>query len=208
MYRPKFFDVAEIEAQHAMIRDIGFGAMISHDADGLEATHLPFVLEPERGTLGTLIGHVARANPHWERLDPSAECLVVIQGPHGYVSPSWYPSRDPGNRVVPTWNYTAVHAYGRVTTFDEPARLRAAVASLTDENERRFETPWSIGEAPTEFIDGMLRAIVGIEVEITRLEGKRKLSQNRSGADRDGVITALSEAESPGDEALRREMSR
>jgi transcriptional regulator len=208
MYRPKLFDVAEIETQHAMIRDIGFAALISHDAEGLEATHIPFVLEPERGTLGTLIGHVARANPHWRRVNPDTECLVVFQGPHGYVSPSWYPSRHPGNRVVPTWNYAAVHAYGHATTFDGPARLRAAVASLTDENERRFETPWSIDEAPADFIDGMLRGIIGIEVAITRLEGKRKLSQNRPDADRDGVIAALSETESPGDEALRREMGR
>ena len=202
MYRPSHFDETRVDVLHALIAAFGMGILISHDRDGLEATHLPFLIEPGSGRHGRLIGHVARANPHWRRLDGEAETLIVFQGPHGYVSPSWYPSKQADGKVVPTWNYAAVHAYGRATTFDDPARLRAVVAELTEVNERRFEAPWSIDDAPRDFTDRMLAAIVGIEVRITRLEGKLKLSQNRPDEDRHGVLSGLAETGSPSDDAL------
>jgi transcriptional regulator len=208
MYRPSHFDETRVDVLHTLIAEIGLGAMISHDQDSLEATHLPFLIEPAAGRHGRLIGHVARANPHWRRLDGEAESLIVFQGPHGYVSPSWYPSKQADGRVVPTWNYAAVHAYGHATTFDNPTRLRAVVAELTEINEKRFAAPWSIDDAPRDFTDRMLAAIVGIEVQITRLEGKLKLSQNRPDEDRQGVLSGLAETGSPSDEALQLAMRR
>lgn len=208
MYRPNHFDETRVDELHALIAEFSFGAMISHDQDGLEATHLPFLIDPMAGRHGHLIGHVARANPHWRRLDGEAETLIVFQGPHGYVSPSWYPSKRTDGKVVPTWNYAAVHAYGHATTFDDSARLREVVAELTTVNEKRFAAPWSIDDAPRDFTDRMLAAIVGIEVRITRLEGKLKLSQNRPDEDRHAVLSGLSKTGSPSDDDLQRAMRR
>ncbi len=149
------------------------------------ATHLPFLLHRTRGTKGTLIGHMARANPHRELL--GAESLVIFQGPHAYVSPSWYEDAP----AVPTWNYIAVHAYGAPEIVDDAAEVRAVLARLIEVHEAGRSAPWQFESLPGDFIDGMVRGIVAFEIPIARLEGKWKLNQNRSAADRDGVIRAL-----------------
>lgn len=208
MYRPRLFDETRPDVLHQLIGEIGMGMLISNYPNGLEATHLPFRLHPDTGPQGTLMGHVARANQHWQRLEDEADILVIFQGPHGYVSPNWYPSKQTDGKVLPTWNYAAVHVYGEASTFDDPARLRTVVADLTDANERGFAKPWSLDDAPCEFTEQMIAAIVGIEVRITRIEGKLKLSQNRPQVDRQGVLEGLSETDSPSDEALRRTMRR
>ena len=199
MYRPAAFDITDPKELHRLIGEIGMGVLVSPD---LEATHLPWLCEPEPAPLGCLVGHVAKANAHWQALPADREVLVVFQGANAYVSPSWYPRKRKTARVVPTWNYVALHAYGRPETFDDPAALRDVVARLTDAQEARFAEPWSLDDAPADFTDAMLGHIVGIRLRLSRLEGKRKLNQNRPEEDRDGVEAALSNSERPQDQAL------
>ena len=151
------------------------------------ATHLPMLLDAEDGPLGTLRGHVARANPHWRAFRGGAEALAIFQGPHTYVSPSWNETR----LTVPTWNYVAVHAYGRPRLIEDEAGLKAILHALVDRYESGFERPWSIQGLPEEFVRRMIKGIVGFEIQITRLEGKFKMNQNRTAGDRRGVVAAL-----------------
>ncbi|MDP6954022.1 MAG: FMN-binding negative transcriptional regulator [Alphaproteobacteria bacterium] len=203
MYRPPAFDESDPTVLHRLIAEIGMGVLISPD---LEATHIPWLLEPEPAPLGCLVGHVAKANAHWQALSEAQEVLVVFPGANAYVSPSWYPSKQKTAKVLPTWNYVAVHAYGRPETFDDPADLRDVVARLTDAQEARFAEPWSLDDAPADFTAAMLANIVGIRVRLTRIEGKRKLSQNRPEEDRAGVEDALARSERPENALLAREM--
>jgi transcriptional regulator len=197
------FAEKNLETLHALIEAYGFALLVSNTSDGLFATHLPFMLERDRGAQGTLVAHLARANPHARTLD-GAEVLVVFQGPHGYISPSWY-GQHPS---VPTWNYAAVHAYGRARTIEDPARLDAMVRALVHQYEDGRDQPWSSESLPANYMTGMLRGIVGIEIEIARLEGKLKLSQNRNAADRRAVIAALNASPSAEDRALGAYMAR
>ena len=168
------------------------GILVTGSGDGLFATHLPLLLERERGPHGTLAGHIARANrQHAMPVANEAEALVIFSGPDAYISPSWYPAKAEHGKVVPTWNYVAVHAYGRVRYTSDPVWLREHVGRLTTRHESGRETPWAVEDAPADYIDQMLRAIVGVEIEITRLEGKWKMSQNRSAEDIDGVVAGL-----------------
>jgi transcriptional regulator len=199
MYRPAEFDVTDPKELHRLIGEIGMGVLVSPD---LEATHIPWLYEPEPAPLGSLVGHVAKANGHWQALAEGQEVVVVFQGANAYVSPSWYPSKQKTAKVLPTWNYVAVHAYGIPETFDDPVRLRDVTARLTDAQEARFAEPWSLDDAPAAFTDAMLGHIVGVRVRLTRLEGKRKLNQNRPEEDRDGVVEALAKSERPQDQAL------
>jgi transcriptional regulator len=191
MYRPPLFREDRLEVQHELMRAHPLGLLISAGPNGLIANPVPFVLHAEESERGTLRCHVARANPHWRELDASSECLVVFQGPQVYVTPSWYETKRATGKVVPTWNYATVHAWGRPRVIDDVEWLRRNVEDLTRANEKAFPTPWKVDDAPADFVAMQLKAIVGIEIPIDRIEGKWKVSQNRPEADRAGVVTGL-----------------
>jgi transcriptional regulator len=157
--------------------------------------HVPFLLDPARGAFGTLVGHVARANPVWRRGRGAVPDLVTFQGPQAYVSPSWYPSKHEHGKAVPTWNYAVVHAHGVPAFIDDKAWLHAQVTRLTQTHEAARPAPWAVGDAPADYIDAMLGSIVGVEIPIDQLVGKWKMSQNRSVADQHGVVTGLLETQ-------------
>lgn len=191
MYLPKHFEETRVEVLHALIREYPLGTLVTLGADGLSANHIPIEYDPEPAPFGTLRGHVARANPVWRDAVADVEALVVFQGPTAYVSPSWYPSKRETGKVVPTYNYAVVHAYGRLRSIEDPAWLRHLVERLTSKFETGRAEPWQVADAPESYIDAQLRAIVGIEIPITRLLGKWKVSQNRSAPDRAGVVDGL-----------------
>jgi transcriptional regulator len=197
MYTPKDFLVDDLPTLHADIQNSPFAALVTLTPSGLVATHLPVLLDETRGPLGTISGHVSRANLQWQHTDPATEALVLFTGPQTYVTPNWYSSKQETHRVVPTWNYAAVHAYGTVSFFDDLERLRTLLTRLTDLHESSSPTPWKVADAPAAFIDGQLKAIIGFELPITRLEGKRKFNQNRSAADQAGVIYGLRSLNDP-----------
>lgn len=202
MYIPKTNAENRPEVMLDFIEAHPLGALVTASAEGLFATHLPLVLHRARGERGVLEGHVARANPH-HRLDGAAgEALVIFTGPDAYVTPSWYPAKAEHGRVVPTWNYVAVHAHGTLRFIDDAAFLRRHLDELTHRHEAGREAPWATGDAPADYIAGLERAIVGVEITITRLEGKWKMSQNRPDADIDGVVAGLSGAADPGARAV------
>lgn len=186
MYTPDAFAETRRDVLEDAIGRIGFSTLVTADADGILATHLPLVLDAAAGTLS---GHFARPNPHWKRAPGAA--LAMFLGPHFYVSPSWYPSKQEGGKVVPTWNYIAVHVRGTITLHDDAMWLRDHLERLTAANELGRDHPWSVGDAPESYIAAMMRGIVGFELAITAIEGKWKLSQNRNQADRSGVRTGL-----------------
>src|SRR3954471_19889824 len=178
----------------AAVRDLltqhGAADLVTATADGLLATMLPFVFEPDAGEHGALLGHVARNNDQWRR-EAVGEALVIVRGPDAYVSPGWYASKAEHGRVVPTWNYVTAHVYGELVVHDDPTWVEALVRRLTAKHEASLPHPWNVDDAPAAFVAGQLRAIVGVELRITRIEAKAKLSQNRPGADVDGVVAGL-----------------
>jgi transcriptional regulator len=190
MYQPDHFRVEDVAQMHALMRARPFATLVSASAAGLYASHLPTVLK-EEGGLGVIECHLARPNPHWKELAAGGEALMIFQGPHGYVTPSWYPSKAEHGRAVPTWNYAAVHAYGRPEATEDKAWLLRHVTALTEQQERHETKPWSPSDAPGSYIDAMLRGIVGFRLAITRLEGKWKMSQNREPRDQAGVVHGL-----------------
>lgn len=187
MYVPQHFREERLDVLHRIVEENSFATVISPSPDGIVATHIPVLLDRSAGRFGTLRAHVARANPHWRHMTSGTETLVVFRGPHAYVSPSWYAS---GGRV-PTWNYVAVHAYGVPRILDDPSALRRLVEETVHRYEDGFETPWEMTSVDERTIDGLLKAIVGFEIPIARLEGKRKLGQNRSRADREAMVNGL-----------------
>jgi transcriptional regulator len=190
MYTPKHFLETRLPVVHKAMQDNPFATLVTNATSGMIATHLPLLLVADEGPYGTLYGHVARANTQWKVL--GREALAIFAGPHAYVSPNAYPGKRIHGREVPTWNYIAVHAYGNAEAFDDPTRLRALLEGLTDRHEADTQaTPWHVADAPVDYVDGMLRAIVGIRLPIERLEGKWKLSQNRNDADRSGATEEL-----------------
>jgi transcriptional regulator len=191
MYNPPQFREERVPVLQELIRQHGFATLVTTGADGLTADHLPLELDADRGPFGTLIGHVARANPVWRRRANDADGLAVFHGPQTYISPAWYPTKRESGKVVPTWNYVVVHAHGPIRAIEDRAWLRALVERLTKRYESARPDPWHVADAPEEFIEGLLKGIVGIEMPITRLEGKWKVSQNRPAADRDGVAANL-----------------
>ena len=193
MYLPAHFAETRPDELHAIVREHPLGMLVTHSSSGLDANHLPFEIDPDRGSAGTLLAHIARANPLWTEISSGAEVLVVFRGPQGYISPSWYPSKHEAHRQVPTWNYEVVHAHGRLYFVDDEKFVRGLVARLTRRHEASEPQPWKMGDAPPDYLEQMLSSIVGIEVELTRLEGKRKLSQNREARDREGASRALQE---------------
>ncbi len=196
MYTPSHFEETRIEVMHQLMRSHRLATLVHQSPSGLEANHIPLLIDPTRGAggthgkYGTLVGHVARANPIWQQA-ANQEMLVIFQGPQAYISPSWYISKQLHGKVVPTWNYAVVHAHGTLRTIDDAEWLLAHVATMTDTNERARPERWRVSDAPADFIDTMLKGIVGIEIKITRLTGKWKVSQNRSVEDRVGVVMAL-----------------
>ena len=198
MYVPSAFRMDDLPDLHAAIRAARLATLVTSTADGLMATPLPLLLSPEEGPMGTLYGHLARANPQWSTL-PLHEALVIFPGPDAYVSPSWYATKQEHGRVVPTWNYVAVHAHGTPGFFEDEARLLDVVERLTDHHEAPRAEPWSVSDAPARYVQGQLRGIVGLRLPIARLTGKRKMSQNRSAEDRAGVAEALSTSDLPSD---------
>ncbi len=193
MYVPRTFVEDRVEVLHAAIREAGLATLVTPGADEFGVSHIPLLLEPEPGPLGRLVGHLARANSQWKSTPDGSAALAIILGPNGYVSPSWYATKREPSRVVPTWDYVAVHAHGTVRFFDERERLLEVVARLTDRHEHARAAPWKIGEAPPDYLEGQLKGIVGVELTITRLEGQWKASQNQSEADRRGVEAGLRE---------------
>jgi len=193
MYLPAHFEESRPEELHRVITEYPLGALIVRGPDGLDANHLPFELHPERGERGHLLAHVARANPVWKEAKEGDEVLVIFRAADAYVSPNWYPSKHEFHRLVPTWNYQAVHVHGTLGIRDDERFVRGVVARLTRVNEKRTgaEKPWKMTDSPAEYIDRMLASIVGLEIAITRMVGKWKLSQNREERDRVGAAEEL-----------------
>jgi transcriptional regulator len=191
MYEVAAFRETRIEVMHALIRAHPLATLVTVSGGVAEANHLPLLAEPDPAPDGSLHGHVARANPLW-RQPPEGEVLAVFQGPQTYVTPSWYPSKREHGKVVPTWNYAVVHIRGPLVIHDDREWLRDLVSRLTRSQEASRPQPWGIDDAPAEYIDRMLEAIVGIEIPVTSIEGKWKVSQNRAQADRSGVAAGLS----------------
>jgi transcriptional regulator len=198
MYTPPAFRDDDKESLRATIRGARLASFVTATADGLLATPLPLLLDEGEGEHGVIYGHLAKANPQW-RVPPLGEGLAMFMGPDAYVTPAWYATKRETGRVVPTWNYVAVHAYGPVEFFDDPGRLLEAVRRLTDLHERGRASAWAVSDAPPDFVRAQLRGIVGLRMPITRLEGKRKMSQNRNATDRAGVAAGLAASERASD---------
>jgi transcriptional regulator len=190
MYTPDHFRVVDLPQMHALMRARPLATLVSADPVGLYATHLPTVLKND-GPYGVIECHLARANPHWKDLAEGNEALMIFQGPEGYITPNWYPSKADHGKVVPTWNYAVVHAYGRPEVMEDRNWLRRHVTELTAQQETNEVKPWALSDAPESFIEVMLRGIVGFRFAFTRLEGKWKMSQNRQATDRNGVVRGL-----------------
>ena len=187
MYAPRPFAETDRERLHALVSAHGFATLVSLLDGEPFATHVPLLLDAARGPLGTLLGHMARSNPHWRAFDGATPALAIFHGPHAYVSPRWYRAPD----QVPTWNYVVVHAAGVPRVVEDAAAVRALLGRMAAQYEARAEAPWSLAGLPERVADGLQRAIVAFELPIERLEGKRKLSQNKAPADRAGVLAGL-----------------
>lgn len=200
MYVPEHFRETRLEVLQAFIERHPLATLVAMTADGLTANHIPMLSQLSPGAGGLLRGHIARGNSLWRRLEPRAAVLAIFTGADSYVSPAWYPSKQEHGKVVPTWNYGAVHIGGHIRFIEDASWLRELVGSLTRVHEARRTQPWSVGDAPADYIEAMLRAIVGFEIEISSIAGKIKGSQNRPVADRTAVREALLEAGRRADE--------
>lgn len=208
MHIPAVFAETRTEVLHDLMVKHPLGILITHNSQGLDANHIPFELQKTAGTPGVLHSHVARANPVWKEITCGDEVLVVFRAAEAYISPNWYPSKQESGKQVPTWNYAVVHAYGRATIRDDEEYVRGAVTRLSQIHEAAEDHPWQLTDSPPSFIDALLKAIVGIEIEITRLIGKTKLSQNKSEQDIRGVAAMLqSRGQQAVSEAMLAEMS-
>lgn len=194
MYVPAAFAEEDPTLIAAFLVEHPMAQLVTMTADGLVATPMPMLYEPATAGLGSLVGHVARANKQWSEAAPDVEALAIFTGPNAYVSPNWYASKAEHGKVVPTWNYETVHIRGMFIAHDETEWKRALVTRLTERHESRFEAPWAVADAPADYIESMLKAIVGIELQITSIQAKRKLSQNRPEPDVAGTIAGLTAA--------------
>ncbi len=192
MYIPASFREEDIETLHAQVHTYPLGTLVTHGDGGLQASPLPFLMEAN-----VLRAHMARANPHWKLLAADAECLVIFTGPDAYVTPDWYPSKAVTHKVVPTWNYAAVHVRGRLRVVDEPGWLAQQIADLTATHEAVRPAPWRPADAPADFIAAQMQAVIGLEIAITQIEGKWKMGQNREAADREGVVRGMGDPADP-----------
>jgi transcriptional regulator len=193
MYTPKHFEERDITVLHALIRSHPLGAWVSQAEGALVVNHIPFLVDSTRGAYGTLIGHVARANPIWKSISSETASVVIFQGPQTYITPSWYPSKHAHGKAVPTWNYAVVHAHGAPRAIEDRDWLLKHVSELSDLHESERAVPWSVTDAPPDYVEAQLKAIVGIEIPISTLFGKWKASQNRSLPDKLGTIAGLYE---------------
>ncbi|WP_206951600.1 FMN-binding negative transcriptional regulator [Trinickia acidisoli] len=191
MYVPADFNEPRIDVLHSRIEQHPFGTLITHGKSGLDANHVPFELAADEGELGVLRAHVARANPVWQDVANGDEVLVVFRAGDAYISPNWYPSKHEFHRQVPTWNYIVVHAYGRITIHDDEKYVRGVVARLTRTHEASQPQPWKMSDAPSDYIDTVVKSIVGLRIDITRLVGKSKLGQHKELRDIQGPGEAL-----------------
>jgi transcriptional regulator len=191
MYIPNSFREHRTQYLHQLMQAHPLGLLVTSGASGLQASPLPFFLYPDEGEHGVLRAHMARANSHWQELVGLAECLVVFQGPEGYVTPSWYPSKAETHKAVPTWNYATVYAWGTPSVVEDAAWLLRQLNDMTDHHEKPRLQPWSVGDAPADYVAGQMKAIIGIEIPIRRIEGKFKMSQNKNDADRAEVVRGL-----------------
>jgi transcriptional regulator len=193
MYVPQHFQETRSEVLHELIRAHPFATVVTLATGGINANHIPLLLSVAPDGSATVRGHVARANPMWSDRVERVEALAIFQGPHAYVSPSWYPAKREHGKVVPTWNYAVVHAHGPLRVIDDPAWLRGQLEALVARHEAGSSSPWSISDAPDEFIQRMIASIVGFEIAISRLIGKWKTSQNQTAANRAGAVAGLIE---------------
>lgn len=191
MYVPKHHEETDAAVLHALLRAHPLGAWVTQAQDGLLANHIPFLLDARRGEHGTLVGHVARANPVWQAFSTSVESVVIFQGAESYITPSWYPSKQKHGKAVPTWNYAVVHAHGLPHVVEDAQWLLRHVSQLADTHEAGEPRPWKVTDAPADYIDQLLKTIVGIEIPISRLVGKWKVSQNRPAVDKPAVVAGL-----------------
>lgn len=191
MYLPPHFAVTDSETLHQLMQAHPLGALITHGEGGLDANHLPFEFDAGEGEHGVLRAHVARNNPLWQEVKDGDEVLVIFKAADGYISPSWYPGKQEHHKLVPTWNYSVVHAHGRIQIRDDARFVRRLLANLTRHHEAGEPTPWKMADAPRDYLEAMVQAVVGIEIEITGLVGKFKLGQNKEAADRLGAANAL-----------------
>jgi transcriptional regulator len=191
MYLPPHFAETDVPKMHEVIQKSGLSLLVTMTPDGLLASHVPMMIDPEPAPYGTLFGHFSAGNAHSKPGTPGVQTLAIFTGPEAYVSPNWYATKDETGKVVPTWNYVAIHAYGTLELFSDPARLHALVTKLTVHHERFEAKPWKVSDAPDAYIQSQLKGIVGFHLPIQKLEGKWKMSQNRTPADRAGVKAAL-----------------
>jgi transcriptional regulator len=203
VYTPPFNLADDEEELRALVADVRAGWLVTNgQAAAPSATYLPVIWRDD-----TVIAHFAKANPHWREIGSETPALLIVTGPDAYVSPTWYPAKEEHGKVVPTWNYSAVHLTGSASLHHDPEWLRMAVEELTDERERRREAPWHVTDAPSAYIDGQLRGIVGVELTVSKVEGKAKLSQNRSRADREGVVAGLRQSSRPSELSVADQMA-
>jgi transcriptional regulator len=193
MYVPNHFAESRVDVLHRLVREHPLAALVTFNSNELNANHIPFELDPEPAPFGTLRGHVARANPVWREYSKDVESLAIFQGAQLYITPSWYPTKQEHGKVVPTFNYIVVHAYGTLRAIEDRAWLRGLVGQLTDHHESARADPWKVSDAPDDYVEKMLGAIVGIEIRVTRLVGKWKVSQNQPPPNRAGVVKGLGE---------------
>jgi transcriptional regulator len=191
MYVPKHFEETRLDVLHQLMHERPLATVVTLSAGGINANHVPLLLSQPHGRFGALRGHVARSNPMWNDRLPDVEALAIFQGPGAYISPSWYPTKREHGRVVPTWNYAVVHAYGPLRVIDDPVWLRGLLEALVSRHEASSAAPWSISDAPPEYIERMIESIVGFEIVISRLTGKWKVSQNQPSENRAAVVDAL-----------------
>ncbi len=194
MYIPAAFEETRQAVLHGLIRQQPLATLVTWSAGGLDANHIPLYLRASGAGLGTLVGHVARSNPLWREADTATAVLAIFQGPQAYISPSWYPTKQEHGKAVPTWNYAVVHARGPVRVVDDPAWVRAQLLELTQQQESGLAHPWAVDDAPRDYTDAMLKAIVGIEIAVQQLTGKWKVSQNQPANNQAGVVQALTAA--------------
>jgi transcriptional regulator len=203
MYIPKHFEETRVPVLHAFVDAHPFGILITMGAAGMIASHIPMVLEHVGDSPGVLKGHISRANPQWREFSADVEALAIFNGPEHYITPTWYAEKVETGKVVPTWNYAAVHVYGRMKIMEDAQWLRAHLETLTNVHEAGFAIPWKVSDAPEEYVATMMKGIVGVELAVTRIEGKWKASQNRAERDRQGVAAGLGALETEKSRAMQ-----
>jgi transcriptional regulator len=202
MYVPSHFAEPRIEVMQSLIRAHSLATLVVHSQEGLEANHIPLILRDDGSTYGTLVGHVARGNSLWKLANPTIDVLAIFHGAESYISPNWYATKQETGKVVPTWNYAVVHAHGAMKVIDDKAWLLELITNLTDRHEAASALPWKVSDAPADYTDKLLSAIVGIEIPITRLVGKWKVSQNQPAANKQGVVDGLRSMKTEGTDAM------